>query len=312
MPSRADVMSVIGRLESLGTPPAAPTPSAAAAPPFTAPAPPPAADPAAQVAQAAQARHDQDAAALRDLTAERDAWRAASENFRAEVQHQLGELQSHITYQGTQADGLGLELEQLRQYTVGLHRDLEEQQAANDVLRGELARQQEELAAMREEGQARDSQVAHLSAAITALLELAHARFDPTAAPVTAPVVPTAARAPRRAAAVPDDVPRTQPAPPAVDPDAPPMVIPSLAPERTSPVESKPRLGVQRTVLTKPPQPKPEDHVDAPAAPASESAPFEVGPQPVPVTDFALPEPVGVMEVLPATVAPEKKRRRLG
>jgi hypothetical protein len=253
LPSREAVMSVIGRLEGLGRPaptesaPAAALPVAAAQPAaesFTlAPAPAPVAPPpavaqpvapqpvapqpvAAQpvVDQAAQARHDQTAALLRDTMAERDAWRS-----------QAIATQTALTQQ---IEALRAEVGQHLAATEALRAEVAQHLAAAATLRADLDAQHAELAALRAAGEARDGQINHLSAAMTALLELAHSRFDGVAA-AAAP-----GAQPRRR----ESVGEIRPTEPAASPEpAAPMVIPGLAPVVHS--EEARRLGVGKVKL---------------------------------------------------------------
>jgi hypothetical protein len=233
LPSRAAVMSVIGTLEALRPEPAA---TSAALPQHgPAPAALPTSDPAAVTAPApaapsVQARHDQDAAALREMTAERDAWRTEATSLR----HELGQ-----------------QLELIREATTQYH-------AIASTLHAELEQHREQLDLLRADAQARDEQNAHLSTAITALIDLARGRVEAAAAAPHRPAPNTA-----------DDVPRSQPPAP-VATTAAPMVIPGLAPDR--PVVDQPRLGVTPVKL-----------VERPVAPTDQAAappPFQAGPQP--------------------------------
>jgi hypothetical protein len=277
LPSRAAIMSVIGTLEGLRT---------AAAPAATAVPAAPSQAPEVQTTapdQAAQARHDQDAAALRDMAAERDLWRAEAQSLQAALTQQL--------------EALRLAADQHR--------------ASMAALCGEVEQQRAQLDTLRVEAQTRDGQTAHLTAAMTALIELAHAREaalielvhareaalppDPVAAATCAParraVLPTTA-----------DVPRTQPAPRPVNPDAPPMAIPSLAPDRRPPAKDKPRLGVQRVTLVAAPVAAPEPDL----VPAQTALPLPLPP----VVEFvALEAAGGGLEILPGSETREKKRR---
>jgi hypothetical protein len=275
MPSRADIMSVIGGLEGL-------RPAAVEAPP--APSQP---DPAraTQSTEAAQARHDQDAAALRDMTADRDSWRTAAQQLQTELWRQM--------------DAFRTEAAQHRSYT--------------EALRVEVEQQRVQLDTVRVEAQTRDGQIAHLSAAMTALLALAQARPEPLAAMPASPVAPPTPGPPPAAQpstemagyVMPsgmEGIPRTQPPAPPVDPNAAPMVIPSLAPETRAPAKTT-RLGavtpvaiVKQPVKTEAVEPAVEPTVEAEPAP--------------PAVEFTAPEPPsGGIVILPEGAA-EKKRRR--
>jgi hypothetical protein len=259
MPSRAHLMSIIGSLEGSGpTPPAPPLAQSAG---LGAPAQLDASR-AVQAAQAAQARHDQDAAALRDMTADRDSWRTAAQTIQAALSQQL------------------------------------------DALRLELGQQRAQIETLRVEAHARDGQIAHLGAAMTALVELAQTR-PPVASPVSAsPVAPVAATPAAPAApattvgyAMPSGMegrPATQPPPPPVDPTAPPMVIPSVAPDPHPPARPKAR------------------RVLAPVAPVAQAAAPEpeVDDTPPPeAVEFSAPEPAGGGGVILPAGGPEKRRR---
>jgi hypothetical protein len=256
MPSRAHLMSIIGSLEGSGpTPPAPPLAQSAG---LGAPAQLDASR-AVQAAQAAQARHDQDAAALRDMTADRDSWRTAAQTIQAALSQQL------------------------------------------DALRLELGQQRAQIETLRVEAHARDGQIAHLGAAMTALVELAQTR-PPVASPVSAsPVAPVAATPATPATtvgyAMPSGMegrPATQPPPPPVDPTAPPMVIPSVAPDPRPPARPKAR------------------RVLAPVAPVAQAAAPEpeVDDTPPPeAVEFSAPEPAGGGGVILPAGGPEKRRR---
>jgi hypothetical protein len=242
-PSRAAVLSVIGALEGLGrptvaappaaaiieappAPPAPVVPVAAPAParrstpsPFQAssalptpmPAAPPTPAPVPVVDQAASARHDQVAAALREMTAERDAWRTEASSLR----------------------------DSLTQHLEGLRGELAQHLSLAEVLRAEVDHYRVELEAMRAETKSRDEQISHLSTAMTALIQLAQSRADAQPAP--------AAQQSRATNPGASSVPYS--VDPAAAPAAgAPMVIPALAPDQ-APADDKPRLGVERTRL---------------------------------------------------------------
>jgi hypothetical protein len=268
MPSRADILSVIGGLEAL-------RPAASPSAPAAVPSPPPG------PLDAAQARHDQDAAALRDMTADRDAWRNAAERLQTELWRQMDVLRSELDGQRVIGETMRAEIVELREDRNGMGIELLQQR----------------------------EQVAHLSAAMTSLIELAQSR--PTAA---APAEVPAAPAPEAPAATPaadgyaipagmEARPATQPPPPAVDPDAPPMVIPSLAPDVAPPVRRKPIRAVQPTLPRVPVAGDPAPEPVAPIAAVVADLP--------PVVEFTAPEPQGgAAAILPNS---EKKRRlRIG
>jgi hypothetical protein len=251
MPSRADILSVIGGLEALRPAPSATAPAAAPSPP---PGP----------LDAAQARHDQDAAALRDMIADRDAWRTAAERLQIELWRQMDLLRAEADQYRSQIAALGAEVE---------------------VLRGDRDGMGFELLKHRD-------QIAHVGAAITSLCELAESRATAAPAPAANTVgydMPAGLETP----------PATQPPARPVDPDAPPMVIPSLAPDPMPQVKRKPIRAVQTV-----------SRIEAGAAEATPVAAVEELP---PVVEFTAPEPEGAhAEVLPNTHSEKKRRLRIG
>lgn len=213
MPSRADILSVIGGLEAL-------RPATSTTDPVAAPSPPPG------PLEAAKARHDQVAAALRDITADRDAWRTAAERLQTELWRQMDVLRT----------------------------DLENYQRTNEELRAEVAVLRSDRDGMGTELLAHREQISHFTAAMESLMEIATRRVAAAPAPAasTAPSNDVGYDVPAGMEAR----PATQPPPPAVDPNAPPMVIPGLAPDLAPPVRRKPIRAVQRT---EPAAPQPSD-----------------------------------------------------
>lgn len=238
-PSRADVVSVINRLEGLPVDPSSATPSPVFAP---APAPQPLQHAAAGAPDQGAAQVEvASGAALRHVTIERDAWRAAAEDLRADLRRQLESVHAEAERQQTQAAGLGLELEQLRRYAESMRRSLEtqgevlqQQQATAEQQGAELAAARAELEALRCEVRTRDEQITHLTAAMTSLIEIAQGRL----AGGTAPAAAAAPAAPRSLSRGNWDLaePETTPLP------APDMVIPKLAPDTGTPFKTV-RLG---------------------------------------------------------------------
>lgn len=219
MPTRAEILSVIGGLEALCPTPATSVPAAV-------PSPPP------NSLDAAQARHDQDTAALRDLTADRDAWRSAAERLQTELWRQMDVVRSELDGERAVRGALGAHVEAQRIHAEAMRCELETLRGDRDGMGIELLQHRE--------------QIAHLSAAIASLLEIANSRA--TSSP---PVPPTAPESPDSVGyAMPAGMegrPSTQPPPPPVDPNAAPMIIPSLAPDPPPPVKRRPIRAVQTT-----------------------------------------------------------------
>lgn len=251
--------------------------------------------------QVVPALDDYDESALLDITADRDAWQAAAKNLQSELWRQMD-----------------------------LMRDLvDKQRQEGDLLRAELEQQRVLLAGFTTDGERRDGQINHLNAAMTALIALANSRPEPVApqalsAP-TAPVTAAAPAAPSVPGAVPapaapagyelpagmEAVPSTQPPRPPVDPDAPPMVIPSLAPD----TRPKPKNKL-RTPPAAPVRKLPESAAPSAAAPAAVAAAAETGQAvaelpPVAAVEFTAPVPeTGGGNIIPVETT-ERKRRGL-
>jgi hypothetical protein len=306
LPSRADIMSVISRLEGSGpqpTPPdGQPVPESDAvlqavppSEPFqNAPRPPDAAA----------------AAAPLEASTDSEPWRAALEQLRTEYANQLGKLRADADQQGASAEALRRGLEEQRARAETLHAALQEQRSVTEALHAALEQNRADIAALHAATQAREEQIAHLSAAMTALIELAQVRAGAAPQPVTTPAAPAvpAKAAVQTGYAMPsgmEGVPRTQPPPPPVDPDAPPMTIPKLAPATALPAKTI-RLGATTPVARPAPKPKPKP------APEPELV-FDAAPEPLPLspaTEFVAPEPPGGGDVILPGAGDEKKRRR--
>lgn len=177
-----------------------------------------------------------------------------------------------------------------------------------DALQSEIETLRGDRDGMRVELRQHREQIAHLGAAIASLLEIANSRVAATA---SAPAA-TASTAPILAAptaqqpvdsigyALPPGMaglPSTQPPPPPVDPNAAPMVIPSLAPEPPRPPRRRPIRAVQPV---------------APRIPAETIDDPVVDELPLVMT-FTAPEPQGALaEILPHTNQARKRRLRIG
>jgi hypothetical protein len=208
LPSRSAVLSVIGALE--GRPASgftsAPTPPTPQPPPVhSAPALPQAMPPVPASSSAPQPGHDQLLAALREMTVDRDAWRAEATSLRDSLTGHLaalrGELAQHL--------------------------------ATGAELRAEVDKYRAELDASRAESQARDEQLGHLTTSMAALIKLAQSRFEAAA------TAPAQRQQPTSPAAVVAAAPVAPMAIPTVAPDRPEKNLPRLGVERTHLVVNK-------------------------------------------------------------------------
>jgi hypothetical protein len=111
--------------------------------------------PATAAPTAPQPGHDQLLAALREMTADRDAWRAEATSLR----------------------------DSLTQHLDALRGELAQHLATGAALRAEVDNYRNELTATRAEAQARDDQIGHLSTAMDDLVKLAQSKFAAAANP---------------------------------------------------------------------------------------------------------------------------------
>jgi hypothetical protein len=245
--------------------------------------------------QVVPALDDHDESALVDMTADRDAWQAAAKNLQSELWRQMDVMRDLV----------------------------EKQKLEGDLLRAELEQQRVLLSGFTAEGERRDGQIAHLNSAMTALIALANSRPEPIAATVpTVPTAPTAPTAPAAALQAPaaragfdvppgmEGLPSTQPPAPPVDPNAPPMVIPSVAPD----LRPKPKNKLRTPPAAAAKQPVAADPASSPAAaaaPVAEPEPVVEALPPVQAVEFTAPVPeTGGGNIIPADTN-EKKRRGL-
>lgn len=87
----------------------------------------------AQLLDAARARADQDSAALREVTAERDRWQSAAETMRGELWRQVDELRDESIQQHHQITQLSVALEALLEAIVGTTPTVEPPAAASEM-----------------------------------------------------------------------------------------------------------------------------------------------------------------------------------